>query len=84
MCDYTPRDDYELPFNTNDMISVIEKLDDTWWSGKLNGLVGCFPVAFTGQPPLLVFVDCRCGLLGSCGECEPVEDPLFFHFASLP
>ena len=37
----------ELPFMKGDIIAVLEKNDDGWWRGDLNGKVGMFPSNYT-------------------------------------
>ncbi|KNC50947.1 cortactin isoform F [Thecamonas trahens ATCC 50062] len=47
--DYEATDDTELSFNEGDVITVLEKIDDGWWSGELNGNVGVFPANYVEQ-----------------------------------
>jgi len=37
----------ELPFLKGDIIVVLEKNDDGWWKGDLNGKIGMFPSNYT-------------------------------------
>lgn len=37
----------ELPFKKGDILMVLEKNDDGWWKGELNGKVGVFPSNYT-------------------------------------
>jgi len=48
--DYTAQEENELSFREGDVITLIEKYDDSeWWQGELNGKLGLFPSNFT-QP----------------------------------
>ncbi|KJE97959.1 hypothetical protein, variant [Capsaspora owczarzaki ATCC 30864] len=40
---YTAGNDDELSFNPDDVILLVNKQDDDWWEGELNGKVGLFP-----------------------------------------
>jgi hypothetical protein len=51
---YHAEHDYELSLMENDVIEVIDKFENEtdnfyegWWSGKLKGRIGLFPVAYT-------------------------------------
>ncbi|XP_038568681.1 GRB2-related adapter protein 2b [Micropterus salmoides] len=37
----------ELEFNAGDIITVLERSDQTWWKGQLRGKTGLFPSNFT-------------------------------------
>ncbi len=43
------QEDNELSFREGDIIRIIEKLDDSWYVGRINGSTkfGMFPVNFT-------------------------------------
>lgn len=36
----------ELEFKDGDVIEVIERVDDTWWHGRIAGRAGMFAVAY--------------------------------------
>nr|VZI27153.1 unnamed protein product [Spirometra erinaceieuropaei] len=38
--------DEDLPFQENDIIKIIKKIDDDWYFGELNGRTGHFPANF--------------------------------------
>uniref|UniRef100_A0A914LXR8 SH3 domain-containing protein n=1 Tax=Meloidogyne incognita TaxID=6306 RepID=A0A914LXR8_MELIC len=40
------RNNDELSFSKNDIITVIQQLDGGWWEGSLDGRVGWFPTDF--------------------------------------
>jgi hypothetical protein len=44
---FSPENPDELPFQKGDIISVLEKNDDGWWRGELNGKTGMFPSNYT-------------------------------------
>ena len=41
--DFERRDDDELDFRKNDIITIISQIDEHCWVGELNGLQGWFP-----------------------------------------
>ncbi len=43
--------DGELGFEEGDVIEVIEKVDDTWWHGRLRGQAGMFSCDFVEELP---------------------------------
>jgi hypothetical protein len=48
---YYSEHDYELSFAVNDIIEVVNKFEDDnlydgWWSGKIAGRIGLFPIAY--------------------------------------
>jgi len=44
---FKPENSDELGFNKGDVIVVLEKNDDGWWEGELNGKKGVFPSNYT-------------------------------------
>ena len=44
--DFVSENEGDLTFYTGDVINVISQLDDDWFSGELNGVVGIFPVNY--------------------------------------
>ena len=44
--DFTPEEDGELEFRQGDNIRVIDKSDENWWEGELDGRQGLFPVIY--------------------------------------
>ncbi|XP_005924260.1 GRB2-related adapter protein 2 [Haplochromis burtoni] len=47
MCDFPAIQDDELGFNAGDIIEVLDMSDPFWWKGKLEGIIGLFPVNAT-------------------------------------
>jgi hypothetical protein len=45
--DYEATDEGELTFKQGDVITVLEKYENGWWSGELRSQAGVFPVNFT-------------------------------------
>ena len=43
MYTYQKQNPDELDFNKGSIINVINKIDDDWWMGELNGVTGLFP-----------------------------------------
>ena len=43
---YEAQGDQELNFKEGDIITVVSKVDDVWWSGKIGNRSGIFPVAY--------------------------------------
>ena len=43
---YTAQQDDELTINPGDVVNIIEKYDEDWWQGELNGQVGIFPASY--------------------------------------
>ena len=43
---YTANQDDELTINPGDVVNIIEKYDEDWWQGELNGQVGIFPASY--------------------------------------
>lgn len=33
----------ELSFNKGDVITLLDKIEENWWKGELNGVIGIFP-----------------------------------------
>ncbi|EDV27370.1 uncharacterized protein TRIADDRAFT_52986 [Trichoplax adhaerens] len=44
--DHAGRDDTELTFVKNEIISIGHKLDENWWIGLKDGIIGLVPSAF--------------------------------------
>ena len=51
--DYDAVEDGDLPFKAGDVITLLERLDDQWYRGEVNGREGIFPSNFVD-----VVVDC--------------------------
>ncbi len=49
--DYTANQADELTIIPGDLINVIEKQDQDWWQGELNGVVGIFPATYVQELP---------------------------------
>eukprot|EP01087_Luapelamoeba_hula_P000288 TRINITY_DN1019_c0_g1_i1.p1 TRINITY_DN1019_c0_g1~~TRINITY_DN1019_c0_g1_i1.p1 ORF type:complete len:586 (+),score=136.51 TRINITY_DN1019_c0_g1_i1:1155-2912(+) len=47
--DYTAITDAELSFKEGDLITLLEKTDEFWWDGELEGVVGYFPCNYVEQ-----------------------------------
>ena len=47
--DYDPQQSDELKIVEGDMINVINKQEDDWWQGELNGVVGIFPATYVQE-----------------------------------
>ncbi|ESO84765.1 hypothetical protein LOTGIDRAFT_196407 [Lottia gigantea] len=50
--DFEPQNPDELAFKKHDIIRVIEKFDQNWWKGELNGKIGVFPVTYVKIIPV--------------------------------
>ncbi|XP_045501024.1 endophilin-A isoform X2 [Colias croceus] len=44
--DFDPENQGELGFKENDIITLINKVDDNWFEGSLNGKTGYFPISY--------------------------------------
>ncbi|XP_062530725.1 endophilin-A isoform X8 [Bombyx mori] len=44
--DFDPENPGELGFKENDVITLINKVDDNWFEGSLNGKTGYFPISY--------------------------------------
>ncbi|OAF67180.1 hypothetical protein A3Q56_05087 [Intoshia linei] len=44
--DFIPENTNELKFNEGDIITIIEKIDNNWYMGALDGKEGIFPKNF--------------------------------------
>ena len=47
--DYDPQQSDELKIVEGDVINVIDKQEDDWWQGELNGIVGIFPATYVQE-----------------------------------
>ena len=47
--DYEPQQSDELKIVEGDLINVIDKQEDDWWQGELNGIVGIFPATYVQE-----------------------------------
>ena len=43
---YTAQQGDELTISPGDIVNIIEKYDEDWWQGELNGQVGIFPASY--------------------------------------
>lgn len=43
---YQANESDELNINPDDVINIIDKYDQEWWQGELNGTVGIFPATY--------------------------------------
>lgn len=46
MYGYTAQQDDELTISPGDKVNIIEKYDEDWWQGELNGQIGIFPASY--------------------------------------
>lgn len=44
--DFEPENQGELGFKENDVITLINKVDDNWFEGSINGKTGYFPISY--------------------------------------
>ncbi|XP_047506187.1 endophilin-A isoform X4 [Pieris napi] len=44
--DFDPENQGELGFKENDVITLINKVDDNWFEGSINGKTGYFPISY--------------------------------------
>jgi len=44
--DFEPEQPGELAFKAQDLIELVNKIDDNWFEGKLNGISGHFPINY--------------------------------------
>ena len=44
--DYQPNQPDELLIHSGDIVNLIEKQDQDWWKGELNGVIGIFPASY--------------------------------------
>ncbi|KAI4472483.1 hypothetical protein M0802_016779 [Mischocyttarus mexicanus] len=44
--DFIPESEGELGFKENETITLIQKIDENWYEGSLNGRKGYFPVTY--------------------------------------
>ncbi|CAF4827685.1 unnamed protein product [Pieris macdunnoughi] len=44
--DFDPENQGELGFKENDIITLINKVDDNWFEGSINGKTGYFPISY--------------------------------------
>lgn len=47
--DYTANQSDELTIQPGDVINLIEKQDQDWWKGEINGQVGIFPATYVQE-----------------------------------
>lgn len=43
---YEAQAEGELSFGNGDVIEILEKRPDSWWKGKLGGMIGIFPANY--------------------------------------
>jgi hypothetical protein len=43
---YTAQQGDELTISPGDVVNIIEKYDEDWWQGELNGQIGIFPASY--------------------------------------
>jgi hypothetical protein len=41
--DYVPSESDEIALHVGDRLEVFDNMDETWWEGRLNGVIGIFP-----------------------------------------
>eukprot|EP00731_Ephydatia_muelleri_P007681 Em0004g19a len=47
--DYQPNQPDELLIHSGDIVNLIEKQDQDWWKGELNGNIGIFPASYVQE-----------------------------------
>ena len=47
--DYDSQQTDELTIVPGDTIYVTSKIDDDWWQGNLNGVIGLFPASYVDE-----------------------------------
>lgn len=46
MYDYTAANEDELSFSKTQLINVLDKSNQDWWRGEVNGVTGLFPTNY--------------------------------------
>ena len=47
--EYQANESDELNIQPDDIIHIIDKYDQEWWQGELNGNVGIFPASYVEE-----------------------------------